>query len=478
MDDFPFVLDDELEQIKEFVQLRQQMPTLQRENYVDIARTILDTLFDQQIAFIEDKSTNKAAHCGRRAGKTHSICAYLCLESLKTSNTLCVYLALTRKSAKILIWHELKEFDLKFSLGMTFNETDLIAYFPNRSRIIISGAETADEIEKLRGPKFKLVAIDEAGSFKPHISALIEEVLEATLMDQQGTMCVIGTPNAACVGYFHTKCTSPLSDFSIHHWTALENPHIPHAKAYLEKKRAEKRWSEDNPIFQREYMGKWVRSEDSIVYRFKPGANEIDILPEGHDYQHILGIDYGFVDATAFVVATFAEDLPNVYLTYCYSRSGMIPSEIAEMTHNLNTHYNFVAIVADPGGGGKMIIEETNWRYHTAIRVAEKTAKVDFIEHMNDDLDTGKLKATPDMEPWKEEVLILQWDEDRKKEQDGYANHLADAALYAWREAQHWVYMKPEPEVEYLSDQWYKIEEKKMIENLQGQTQEQEFWWE
>ena len=74
----------------------------------------------------------------------------------------------------------------------------------------------------------------------------------------------------------------------------------------------------------------------------------------------------------------------------------------------------------------------------------------------------------------------MQWDEDRPKEDGRFENHLADAALYAWRESRHYASVAREEEPEVGSIVYYQREadrmEQRAVEKLaqkDGNT-----WWE
>ena len=212
-------------------------------------------LFDYQLGFIDDESQIKTALCSRRSGKTYASCYYLLEEASRYPDIICAYIALTRRSAKRLMWTELKRADRKYMLNIKFNNAELVAELKNGSQIILAGADDEAEVDKLRGSAYRLVIIDEAASFGPHLSVLIEEVLEPALVDHNGTLAMIGTPAAHCSGIFYEATTGIRPEYSKHSWTIMENPHIPHAEEWLDRRRKQKRWTDDNPIYQREWQG-------------------------------------------------------------------------------------------------------------------------------------------------------------------------------------------------------------------------------
>ena len=68
------------------------------------------------------------------------------------------------------------------------------------------------------------------------------------------------------------------------------------------------------PSHDRGGCGRWVRSDDSLVYRYH-SHNIVDGLPDDHDFEYILGVDLGYHDATAFVIMAYSRDLPYVFRT-------------------------------------------------------------------------------------------------------------------------------------------------------------------
>jgi len=139
-----------------------------------------------------------------------------------------------------------------------------------------------------------------------------------------------------------------------------------HAGEYLDKKKHSKGWADDNPVYLREWCGRWVRSDDSLVYRYH-SHNIVDGLPDDHDFEYILGVDLGYHDATAFVVMAYSRDLPHVFIVDCHKQSKMLPTDIAERISDLADEYDFNRIVADTGGLGKSIVEEFKVRYGLPI---------------------------------------------------------------------------------------------------------------
>jgi hypothetical protein len=413
-----------------------------------------DDLFDRQISLIDDPSKTKAALCSRRAGKTYTCCYYMLEVAHRQPESIIPYIALTRPVAKRLMWGALKRANNQYHIGMRFNNNELIATLKNGSQITLNGANDEADIDKLRGSAYPLVVIDEAASYGPFLPELVEDVLEPALIDYSGTLLMTGTPNARCHGYFFDATTDPQRGFSVHKWTIRENPYIPHANDYLAQKLRQKGWGDDNPVYLREWCGRWIRSDDSLVYRYSD-RNKVSSVPDDLDY--ILGVDLGFTDATAFVIWGFSRDSPTAYMVDSMKQTRMITSEIAESIADLDRTYHFLSMVCDTGGLGKSMVEEMRRRYGLPLKAAEKSAKASYIELFNDGLRTGRIEVLDGSEIFNEWDL-LQWDTGSRvqyKEDSRFENHLSDAALYGWRECRHYLYEEPIPKSVAGSTQWY-----------------------
>lgn len=434
--------------------------------------TYLCDLFPQQRRFVEDAARHKAALCSRRAGKTHAAIAKLVKTAQEHAGVTVVYLALTRQSAKRLAWRPLIGFNERYGLGLDFHHSDLEARLPNGSVIIIAGADDVRRIERLRGDKYKLVIIDEAASFRPSILAtLIREIIRPALMDLQGQLVLMGTPGAACVGPFYDATTGNEDGWSVHRWTVLDNPHIPHAADEMAAEQKRNKWADDHPILMREWKGQWVRDLGSLVYPYDVQRNHVDRLPSlpPSGWHYILGIDFGVTDATACVVVAWHEQDPTVYVVESEQRTGVIPSEAAAWVKQLQSRYDFDRIVGDVGGLGKAFAEEMRRRHAIPVHAAQKSDKRGAQELMAGDMKSGLVRVVGRANAELcEEWSILQWNADRTAEDERFANHLSDAALYAWREAKGWAAEVPPPKRETLT------EDEKMARLLEEEREAEE----
>ena len=398
----------------------------------------LRDLFKRQRDFIFDSSDHKTLLCSRRAGKSYTAVAYLLKEAMDNPGVVCVYIATTRIHAKRILEKELNNFNHRYNLGAKYNKTELVVTLPNGSSILLTGADDAQDIERLRGGKYALVILDEAASYGPHFETLIEEVLEPALLDLDGTLCLLGTPGIIAAGLFFDATTKgrsanaesvptandiaagddePIQErlWSNHGWTVLENEALLRTRdvhKWLADKRKRKGWTIDHPIYRREWCGEWVRSTDDLVYRFDQERNTYTTLPvlAKDKWRYILGIDFGYNDAFTVTCLAFAATHSTVYEVESFKQSKLIPSQMASVVQDFVDRYNPVSCVADAGALGKAIVEELKQRYSLPLKAAEKANKVAYIELFNGDLVAGRLKFTKHA-PHLAEMARLQWAE-------------------------------------------------------------------
>lgn len=394
-------------------------------------------LFPQQLTFISDTAHRKAALCTRRAGKSHVAAIALILAAISKSNTVALYLALTRRSAKAIMWFKLKELDRIYKLGLTFSESELIVHFTNGSRIVLFGADLENLADRLRGDAYIRVVIDEAQSYGSHLQMLIDDVLEPATLDHRGDIVLIGTPGPSPIGTFFEATTNATS-WSTHKWSLLDNPHLPHAAEWLTDLRASRGWTDENPTWRREYLGEWVQDESALVYRgFKRHRNVFKLLPAA-SWEYIIGMDLGWHDQTTFSVVAYSKHQPCAYVVRSFGRSELHISRIAEVLGSLVNEFSPIAIIADTGGLGKSICEELKSRYSLPIRAAEKTEKMTAIEAMNGDFIDGRILIHESCTDLMTQYEQLTWDEKRLHENPSMRNDLCDCSLYALRFSRHY----------------------------------------
>lgn len=420
-----------------------------------------DLAFAAQTRALTDRARFKALLCGRRSGKTRTVFLALWRAALEHPRAIVPYICLSRPVAKRILWPLLKEALVELEIDAELRESDLAVVFPNGSILTLLGADKPSEVNKLRGQKFPAAAIDEPQAFRDDVlRELIDDVLEPTLLDYRGSLWLCGTPGARVAGYFHDVTEGKLPGWSVHRWTVLDNPTIPHARDWLAELRERRNWTADNPTYRREYLGEWVRDDDALVYRFRRDRNLVASMPEDYtrprevQWQHTLGIDYGHTDDTAWVLCAYrgrvlreqdaALEMHAVYVPWSDGAPGLTPSRVGARTRELVDEHRPHRTVGDAGGLGKAYVEEARERWGLQIEAAAKTKKAAFIDLLNDALITERLLVVdcPENRGLVHELETVQWDEERKLEDPRFPNHRTDALLYAWRDAR--AFLAPE----------------------------------
>ena len=494
------------------------------------ADAIRGGLFPKQRAVLDDPADRKAVLCPRRSGKSWCALSYAFDVACRTSDARVVICMLVLKQAKGVYWAAARKFAERYGIDVKPHLHDMTFTLRNSSTIMMLGCESISEIEKLRGQAFDLVIIDECKSFNPNVlKELIDDVVDPTLDDRSGTLMMIGTPGNTLSGPFYwatapyyevemvdddgRKTSRPFSRtfaepeaywaehpaedlyWSKHTWTRQDNVFLPKLWGQALRKKKLNAWGDDHPTWRREYLAEWVPCTGSYVYRYgevlagtngpaavqwTPGGRGPHGLPEGHDWRFICGMDLGFEDDFAIVVAAYSMTDGCLYHVYDWKKNHQdffqVAHEIGEVVKRFGP---FDSMVADTGGsGGKTIIETLNKHYGFHIEAAEKREKFDYIEIMNGEFMAGRVKVIA-RSNLHIELTTLQWlmeeDDDKAllartnklKENPAQPNHLCDAFTYLWRYSHHfWVKERPAAAPEVFTALWQQQAEAKAMDRI------------
>ena len=87
-----------------------------------------------------------------------------------------------------------------------------------------------------------------------------------------------------------------------------------------------------------------------------------------------------------------------------------------------------------------------------------------------------------------DELVLLEWDQNQMEkgrfiENENNENHCCDAALYAWREALHYLHREQTPKPEFGSQDYFEALEREMesdmIAKVKRMEEDEELeWWE
>jgi len=434
---------------------------------------VLAHAFSNQVDFIRDPSTQKVLFCTRRSAKSFTAGLYLVQQALQNPGCNCLFLGLTRASAKAIIWKDiLNIINTKYSLGASFNQTELTMTFPNGSVIAVTGVDVDEsEMNKLLGRKYRLVCIDEASMYTINVSNLVYGVLGPAMVDpndgaESGTICLMGTASNFPRGLFYDITTGRERGWKLFEWTAHDNPFVAKQWAMaLEKIKAERPLYMQTPQYKQWYLNQWVVDEEKLVYKFDTAKNLTKTVPHlPHDgWTYTLGVDTGWEDDSAFVLTAYHVNNPYLYILKSFSKPKMTFDEVAGKIQEFMRDSSCAPHRVIIDGANKQGVESMRFRSAIPFEYADKQDKVTFIELCNSDLIQGRILVvdSEDNRPLWEEMASLIWVTDGdvikypKKENPSLSNHLCDAFLYAWRCGYHYASVKAEKKIAVGSREWH-----------------------
>ncbi len=454
-----------------------------------------------------DPSLRISELVGRGGGKTTSMRVRAVRKTSRIRRARVAYVATSRPEAERLNWEPLKE--LLDQLGemdnFEFTESKMICRCKKTGgEYQFFGADDKREVNKLRGQPFDEFQVDECASHDINLlESMLDRAIGPRLGERKGCIVLGGSPGHVLRGRFY-EATRDGGDlhrpyrqrgepefadwigWSSHHWNMLDILALPDAHRYpalllnweaalVEKKR--QGWTDDNPIWMREYLGKWAQDNTTSMYayqahkdgqlfnRWEPyGARKLEgvtaikaaiaALPPGiDDWMFGYGMDLGSRDPFALTVKAFSpsDSLRRIWHVFSFEKRRMYARLIAELLIGGDAVekalrgeiYDEVgglfgvtgwpaAIVADLAGLGETLIDELANVYGIRIKAAEKKGKFGAIEVYNGDLVDGRMFILGDS-PLEEQLSTLQWKPDeygQPKEDKAAHNHSADSATY------------------------------------------------
>lgn len=388
-------------------------------------------LFHQQRAFVEDDARRKAALCGRRAGKTEGLAAWLLDGARRAPGETSLYITISAVAAANILWTTLRRIDARHGLGLVFRQDRGQLHVVSRGHTLwLAGCPDASEAEKFRGGRYRRVAIDEAQAFGSWLEPLVYDVLEPSLLDLQGDMALCGTPGLSPVGLFHAVTTG---GWPTHRWTSADNPHVE-AGPFLAEIRRRNGWDESHPTYRREYLGEWIHDDEARVYPYDAARN-VGGVPDGDGaVRRVLSVDLGSVDATAFVLSSSRVGHPECYVERAWKRTGGTVAHVAGWIEQVRKERRLSAIVIDEGALGKMIADDLRDTYGIPCERAEKRGKAGTIHQVRGALLAGTIRVEPrECQQLLAEWAACAWNEARDDHDERCPDDLCDALLYGWR---------------------------------------------
>ena len=448
---------------------------------------ILDPSFTHQNAFVEDKARFLAAQCSRRSGKTNGLALRFFRTMAKHPKSQCVYLALTRESAREIMWPALQEMNDRYTIGLTFVESKLTVVHPNGAKLVLWGADMKNFVKRLKGRKFPGVGVDEAQDFGAHLQSLVDDVLTPSIADYaDGWLALTGTPGPVPHGYFFDVTQNGRFGYSLHKWTMYENPFMPDPRGFVKDLIKRREWTEEHPTLLREYYNRWILDVESLWIRYRAETNHFISLPDiqPKKFNYIMGIDLGFRDADAIAILAWSENEPITYLVEEVVTKKQGITELVAQVNHLAQKYDVSKMIIDEGGLGKKIAEEIRRQHHIPVQAADKIRKQENVEFLNDALRLGRFKAKSASRFAQDSYLVqIDWEKSRpdkiiiKKQPH---SDIIDAVLYAFKESPAFTYRPSPKKPAWGTKEWAEAQGTEMfdaeLEGLQKEAELERRW--
>lgn len=366
---------------------------------------------------------------GRRFGKTYTATA-----ALLGGQPGDVSLYFCRKfiDAKAIILPVFREINYTYDLGLSFNLSDHTITEENGAIIRLAGVKDESAAEDLRGPRYRRVIGDEAGTFHSELlKYTVESVIQPALVDSGGDLMLIGTPgpDPDPDDYWFQLTGDPSTGirgkWPTHHGTIYDN-----TKARVDPRIAladilkQNNWTVDHPTFRREYLAEWVPDVGSLVFDY---SGTYEHGPESG--LTVLSLDFGVVDHTSFTVLRQVER-PHMWVMQSYSLPNLDIAQIADAVNGLRQRWRPNYIVADEGALGKGYALTLKRQYNIPVEPAEKRHLRARIDHGRGMLANGLIHLTPEAKELHDEWKRLPWNPLKTGFHERYKADCTDGFLY------------------------------------------------
>jgi hypothetical protein len=328
--------------------------------------------------------------------------------------------------------------------GVHWNAQDKRFTFPSGATITFGYLDNAQDRWRYQGMECQTVIFDEVTQFPiiPY-TYLFSRLRKLKGVDIPLRMRSASNPGGIGHDWVRRRFVESTDPNCVFVPALLSDNRFVDAESYLQA------LAQLDPVTRKQLLeGIWIRDSAGLVYaRFDEARNLIDVLPRSPNGtpqkpldRYIIGIDYGYTDATAFSVLGWIEKDKTVYVVEAWKETGLTPSDAAERVKALSERYQPDKIVGDIGGLGKGYVEEARKRFGLPIEAAEKHNKRGYIDLLNGALAEGRLKLLRGTtKQLVTEWLELPWAKGHKRdaaegtiaEAEGFENHVADSCFIA-----------------------------------------------
>jgi len=395
-------------------------------------------LAPHQLRFLGCRAKFRTNCSGRRSGKTFSVVLWLVEEWATHPGQSSIFMALSQEHSVRIAWDVVEFLNRKLRWGATYNGTEGVWTWPNGFSLYHMGCKDRRSANFVRGvPKIHRFAVDECGQIPDALlEYLIKDVVEPTMADTDGDICLTGTPSDTGVGFYEdqmAKCEASGAHFCA---TAADNPHLALPGAEFIDRQLRERFggNAENATFRREYLGHRVQEEGVLIYRPAPDLEEgfYEDAPSYGNYT-AMGIDVGWSDGFGFVVARARDPEAGVHILEAYREAELTLPRAAAIAERLRQQYDVSEIFVDSQGfNGSTICNTLAQSYGLPARPADKRARRMRIEQVRTMLDARTLRGSRGrvaqlLDEWRG----LPWNLEKNNHREGYVDECSDALQYA-----------------------------------------------
>ena len=265
---------------------------------------------------------------GAGSGKSYFITQKLIIRacSEKIRILVCRRYATTIRNTCFALFKEILD-SWKLTPYVTIRETDFNIRFPNNSEIIFTGLD--EETKLLSLTNIGCIFVEECFECSKDIIEQLNLRMRGTNQQQQ----IIIAFNPISKGHWlYDFCeVNPPESFYFSKTTYKDNPFL--SKEYIASL---EELLVRNPRKARVYTeGLWGASTDDLVFtNWK--AEKFDYMSLAKELEHRVGLDYGYVDATAIVSSLYDSKNKIIYVIDCFYQSGCQLDYIADQIRQMH----------------------------------------------------------------------------------------------------------------------------------------------
>ncbi len=308
-------------------------------------------LHKMQKMVLHNPSRFRVVVAGRRWGKTILSKVLLIQAAAAKRNQLVWYVAPSYQQARDIMWDDLKASIPPGWLARPPNETRMVLYLINGSKIMLKGADKPDS---LRGVGLNFVVLDESQDMKPETW---ETVLQPTLATTNGRAIFIGTPksfNWLHKRYVLGKRPRQVPDvhgkLSKNEWMSWQFPSI--SSPFIPRREiAARRRDMDPRSFRQEFEAKFEAMSGRVYYAFDRDKHVGD-FPFNPALPIYVGMDFNIDPMSAIII----QEQPNgeIWVVDEIVLYGSNTQETADvMAQRYWRHMKQFSIYPDPAGNNR-----------------------------------------------------------------------------------------------------------------------------